>query len=772
MPVLAAGFESLGALVTFILAFSLVIFVHELGHFVVAKLCGIKVLRFSIFMPPRLFGIKIGETDYCVGATPLGGYVSMLGGEGGDEADEAGGEGGETVAGNPRAFVNRPIWQRAAVLSAGVVMNLIFAFVLFIIVFRTGLNSLAPEVGRLAADGNAARQADAGEASLRPGDVILAVNGTAVADFLEIKVETALTDSDKPLDLTVRRAGSGKTEKVTIRRGDKPDTAAAATGTAGAGKPGKGGRGPGGPAIGFAPATDLTIRPQPVRDGPALPGEPAAPEVAVGDTVIGYTAGAAGDGKFTPVARFDELQDAFALHAGEPFALRVRSASGNERDVPATPHVEHDEMAGAGRFLLDGLAPRVRVTQVFAGSPADRAGLRAGDVLVAVSGGEAAVPLPGELEIRKVIAEASAAGRGVTLRVLRDADGDGGSAGTESDVFVVPEPRGWERASAIGIAFAASDTPHFVVGSVATACGFTDASLAVMKAAGVPEAVADKIAAMKVRRFATAEEAETALAAALGKEELAAHRTAILAAMDRSRAARAGLAKGDRIVSLDGKPVASWDELARVVARTARGVPAGPRDAAGRVKGKSVAIRYERPAADGGKPKAIDSTVEILPFAYEIEHLPVNVGLRWAPKQVTLQAETVPQAIAMGLDKTWYMVKQVYLTLSQMLRGRLGAENLSGPLGIVAVGAQVAERDPLQMWYLLAAINVNLAVLNFLPIPVLDGGHIVLLLAEKLRGRPVSARLRENITIVGLVLLLSIFVFVTFNDLSRMFGAK
>ena len=111
--------------------------------------------------------------------------------------------------------------------------------------------------------------------------------------------------------------------------------------------------------------------------------------------------------------------------------------------------------------------------------------------------------------------------------------------------------------------------------------------------------------------------------------------------------------------------------------------------------------------------------------------MPVDIGVAWEAKQVAVKADTNSEAVRMGLHKTWYMMKQVYVTLKQMVTGKLGAENLSGPIGIVAVGAKVAQQNPLMMWYLLAAISVNLAVLNFLPIPVLDGGHIVFLIAEK-----------------------------------------
>ncbi|HUU23848.1 MAG TPA: site-2 protease family protein, partial [Phycisphaerae bacterium] len=114
----------------FVAGLGLVIFVHELGHFLVAKAVGIKVERFALGFGPRLLGFVRNETDYCVNLLPLGGYVKMLGQEDfkpleGEQAD-------------PRAFYNKSVGARLAVISAGVVMNVILAAVLFVIVCLVG----------------------------------------------------------------------------------------------------------------------------------------------------------------------------------------------------------------------------------------------------------------------------------------------------------------------------------------------------------------------------------------------------------------------------------------------------------------------------------------------------------------------------------------------------------------------------------------------------------------------------------------------------------
>lgn len=114
-----------------IIVLGVLIFVHELGHFGAAKLVGVEVQRFSIGLGPKLFGFKWGETEYVFSAIPLGGYVKMGGME--DEVMEMveGGKGGEPRVPGPRDFDGKPIWARTLVISAGVIMNMLFAFAIY-----------------------------------------------------------------------------------------------------------------------------------------------------------------------------------------------------------------------------------------------------------------------------------------------------------------------------------------------------------------------------------------------------------------------------------------------------------------------------------------------------------------------------------------------------------------------------------------------------------------------------------------------------------------
>ena len=105
-----------------VILFGLLIFFHELGHFILAKLVGVKVLKFSLGFGPKIFGKKVGDTEYLLSAIPLGGYVKPLGEEPGEEISEED---------KPRAFNNQPVWKRASIVLAGPFFNLVLAYIIF-----------------------------------------------------------------------------------------------------------------------------------------------------------------------------------------------------------------------------------------------------------------------------------------------------------------------------------------------------------------------------------------------------------------------------------------------------------------------------------------------------------------------------------------------------------------------------------------------------------------------------------------------------------------
>ena len=192
------------------IGFALLVILHELGHFVVAKWVGMRVEKFSLFFPPTLFSKKVGETEYAVGAIPLGGYVRISGmNPSEDLPDEV----------RDRAYHAAPVWKRVAVIAAGPAVNLILAFVLFFVFFwAIGGETGSDRVGAIEKGYPAA-------AALEPGDRLVAVDGVRgepVDLSKQIASHGCAQDpptngcrATEPARLTIERDGRRRVEKLT-----------------------------------------------------------------------------------------------------------------------------------------------------------------------------------------------------------------------------------------------------------------------------------------------------------------------------------------------------------------------------------------------------------------------------------------------------------------------------------------------------------------------------------------------------------------------------
>jgi regulator of sigma E protease len=142
--------------------------------------------------------------------------------------------------------------------------------------------------------------------------------------------------------------------------------------------------------------------------------------------------------------------------------------------------------------------------------------------------------------------------------------------------------------------------------------------------------------------------------------------------------------------------------------------------------------------------------------------------LEVAPKMIEIQAESFGEAVKLGTVCSLDLIKQMYVTLKRLVTGEVGAKNLGGIIRISQVSYQAAQRGPSWFWYFLALLSVNLAFVNVLPIPVLDGGHLMFLLIEKVKGSPVSTKVFGYSQVIGLVFVLLLVLFVTYNDILRL----
>jgi regulator of sigma E protease len=173
-----------------IVVIGVLIFVHELGHFIVAKSVGIAVLRFSFGLGPRTpIGVKIGETDYCLSWIPFGGFVRMAGQAGDEEEGAAAVEGGTLEADVPRerTFDAKPLWARSAVILAGVVMNALFAFLIYWVLAATYGTPVDDSTTVGSVDSTMLPKSAARLETLRPGDRIVRINGDSMTSWSDVE---------------------------------------------------------------------------------------------------------------------------------------------------------------------------------------------------------------------------------------------------------------------------------------------------------------------------------------------------------------------------------------------------------------------------------------------------------------------------------------------------------------------------------------------------------------------------------------------------------
>lgn len=176
-------------LIAFIVLLGILIFAHELGHFLAARMAGVGVLKFSLGFGPKIIGRKIGETEYVLSWIPLGGFVKLLGEQGNEELppeDEK------------RSFFKQPVWKRMMIVAAGPFFNFVLAILIFIIVLMYGLPALNPEVGEIQKDSAAF------EAGMVKGDKIISINGKKIVFWEDIRPVLAENKGNEAVFIVVR----------------------------------------------------------------------------------------------------------------------------------------------------------------------------------------------------------------------------------------------------------------------------------------------------------------------------------------------------------------------------------------------------------------------------------------------------------------------------------------------------------------------------------------------------------------------------------------
>lgn len=687
---------------------SLIIFLHELGHFLAAKWCDVHVKTFSIGFGPALpfCSYKYGETTYKLAMVPLGGFVAMVGeGEGEGDGDGAADEEAEE---DPRSFKHKSVGQRMLIISAGVIMNLILGCFCFVLTYMNGVQE-QPSIASHVESGSAAWRA-----GIQSGTEITRMNGRDHPWYDDIRPMIMSTSRGETVSVDLDYAGAKRSADIEPLRAEGALF----------------------PQLGIAPPQKLTLRTVRRDDTPPVAvASPAAratagdgPGFRPGDRIVKMT-DPANPAAVTPLdpkpdglpGEFFDYSKRLAKLAGKPVTFHVvRKDDPSETPVAVT-------VAPAFRWDV-GLRMRMgEVAAVRVGSPAAQVGVQAAQP------GE--VPVPGDRVVAVEVTEAD----GKTTRFAAET----GPGVKPLDPLRLPhELDQWadrtpaaSRKATVTVLRVVDHTEKRIPLTMTWDAAFRyDLSAATTPGAPLP-------------------------VNGLG---FAYHVDAVVnEVVPGSAAAAAGLQPNDKVTQVRfsavdhaGKPIPqAWDDVR-------------PHQWAF----VDYKLQVMAPHAFDAKVERGGQTIEVTLAAAEDKTWPVaDLGLSLMNETRLQKADGIADALEMGAYRTYRSIKMIYLQLYSMVFGRISYKLMSGPITLARVSYIIAGED---MWHLLlwiGLISVNLAVVNFLPIPVLDGGHMVFLIYEWVRGKPAPVRVQEIFTYLGLFAILSLMVFVIGLDVWRLF---
>jgi regulator of sigma E protease len=653
------------------LGLGFVIFIHELGHFLLAKWNGVKVEKFSIGFGRTLIGFHRGETEYVLAAVPLGGFVKMLG-EGPEEQ--------ANKSTDPRAYPNKSVGARMAIISAGVIMNVLFGLACFVYPYMIGKKEIPAQIGMVIPGGPAY------EAGIKPGDEIVAVDDRTDITFDHLFLKIRLSGTGQVMHFDVKRPGREHLLPMNIEARRDPGAHM--------------------PTIGITPDESLELAMPPFEPpaGTVPPVTAAAAPLKPDDRLVAL--GPEGE----PPVKVADAQDYHRLLARwsdrplvfvfeRKVAHDARSATATNEPVTLSLPPNHFVDLGL-RLAIEPIASIQR------GSPADEAGFRKGDRIVKVGDDERFDPM----RLPSIVAA---------------------SAGTPMTFEVERREPGQDELRRVTLTATPDDSPVWIDPVSPT---------------GKPLAVPGLGLAYHVR--AHVEEVKPD-----------------------SPAARAGLKPGDTINALKFVPIKPGAEQPKTEQEKER---ADLLARAIEFKDDSPNWPYAFTLLQVYPLHAVQLTVNQASKPITLTPAPVENwfhplrGLQFQGLVRQLPPQLLSVALKRGCEDTVDNILSIYLMLRSLAEGRVSPKAVAGPILIPKMLFDSAAAGWIYLVQLLGILSINLAVINFLPIPPLDGGQMMFLIAEKIRGKP----LPDSAVIVGswmgLLLVVALMVFVLFQDVTRL----
>lgn len=616
----------------------------------------------------------------------------------------AGEEPGEDRTDSRDEFHNKSIPARLLILVAGAAMNLIFGFLLFILAFSVGVKQQSAVVG------NATPQGPAWNAGVRSGDLITAVNGVSWSDYSNVATAIALSGGSQPVTLNIQRDQARKDIDIDPLW----DPVA------------------GRYRIGIQPAISNRI-------ALVLEGSPADQVgIQVGDQLRGVRLSIPSKDFLAVSAQgitADRLlQNLSSLRGSTTIGnLGLELQRGDESlvaTIALSPPVDSDSRS-------IGVIPRMRtILAIQPGSPANDF-FKVGDEVVAISTtGNGQQPV----EVLDLFTIGNAAEDSDTALNLALRNGTQTTVGSENlrrwlgeELIVGPAAR-----TVVELSETAQQKLQIPLGAEIISIdeqviGISDYIDEKLNAGSVIKWIDTTKIPEQIRTAEIAKGEEVQLGLILGSP------ARIGRTLPGSPAALSQLNAGSIIDSINDIQVANWQDLSAAI---------------GGSEGPITIAMTER----GGQNR----TAELEPIA-----LTQPLGIAMSADQFTEEL-AMGAAVKQGGRQSWIWGGRIFLTLKALFAGDVHGKNLNGPVGIIDLGRKVSEVGFGNLFFLLALISINLGIFNLLPFPILDGGHIFFLTIEGIRGRPVPEKIQHYVHLVAFFLLISLALFVTYNDLLRL----
>ncbi len=677
----------------------LVIFVHELGHFLAAKLFGVKVEKFYVGFDvplsigpikfPRTLGkFRYGETEYGIGIIPLGGYVKMLGQD--DDPRNMEQESKRIRSGNPdadadaddepvpasraeldpRSYPAKSVGQRMVIISAGVVMNVITGVLFAALAYGALGVEYTPAVIGATSPGDPAYLA-----GIEPGGRVLSVDGDKPDPQMHfsrmtLKILThGIADPDSPVQLELEYPDGVRTVEVhaAVDPWNPPRR------IVGIGPPWIAKLGELNYASEDSPAAAVLTADDAGADIIAVDGE----ELQT-NSVLGVTLN-------------DRVANRMVTHADQPVTLTLRRQ--DEAKTVTEVTIAPLKMKTLGFEFSVG-----PVSALVENGPAAKAGVQVGDQILAIEGIDtlSAMQLPNQIR------------------------------GLESPIKLTVQRVQGDSRETLGIEIQPTEdnSPLPPYSEVTGRIALNSLGLAFL-----PSAVLSDTSIEKLRAGDTLSSVTVLWNGDKRPEALDVRRTAAF------------------VERLENGWDATDQRMLVSLALLTQQLPDGTR----------LRVIVER----GEEKEVIDSITTVS----EGDAYFPDRGVLYAPLRKIHQAESVGDALALGFREGKWKMQEVFQFLRLLVSGKVSRNQVGGPLKIADMAATQAEQGWAPLLLFLTMLSMNLAILNFLPIPALDGGHMLFLIAEAVMGRPVDEQLQMKLTMGGVLALLSLMIFVFANDI-------